>query len=29
MPSHPLTNFETQKYQNERRFNNVGIYTIL
>ena len=23
MPSHPLTNFEIQKYQNEPRFNGV------
>ena len=25
MPSHPLTNFEIQKYQNELRFN--GVYS--
>ena len=25
MPSHPLNNFEIQKYQNEPRFN--GIYS--
>ena len=25
MPSHPLTNFEIQKYQNEPRFN--GVYS--
>ena len=23
MPTHPLTNFEIQKYQNELRFNDV------
>ena len=25
MPTHPLTNFETQKYQNEPKFN--GVYS--